>query len=335
MKTLSAKLVKPRTFELINVEVPALKGNEVLLAVAACGICVSEVPVYEGRVIGTPGVSFRYKQYPADVGHEVVGRVIDKGRKVARFQVGDLATGLTYSGCGFAHHFVEDEASLVKIPESTGSDVRLAIGEPLMATANMLKQIQPHFGDSIAVIGDGFMALLLIGALATYPLDQLVVVGHHPARLAVARDLGATTVVNSHEEDPWQAIMGRTCSRGVDVSVDYAGNPGALRLAASVCKAKVRAKLVLAASYDNDMPFTIGNYLQNRAPILVPAYPNQSLNKLDDLERGVWGYARGIFPMGKLVTHRYSLRQVADGFEDCIHRRNGYIKGIVVPSEDT
>jgi L-iditol 2-dehydrogenase len=125
--------------------------------------------------------------------------------------------------------------------------------------------------------------------------------------------------------------MELTEEKGAEVSIDLAGTPAALRLAASVCKAKSRARLVLAATYSNEMPITVGNYLQNRAPILVVAYPNQSLTQIDDVRRGLWALSRGIFPMDQLVTHRFKLSDLNEAMEVVRARKDGYIKGIVLP----
>ncbi|MCJ9430325.1 zinc-dependent alcohol dehydrogenase [Kordiimonas marina] len=327
----AAKLVAPRRFEIIDAEVPTPTGNDVLIKVRACGICSSEAPVFDGSVIGTAGVSFRYTDFPADLGHEVVGTVEAVGPDVTAFKEGDKVTGLTYSGCGFADYFLEKDTMLVKVPDAYKGDLSLAIGEPLMATMNIIRQTQPDYGDTVLVVGDGYMSLLLIAALARVPLAQLIVVGHHDDRLAMASSFGATAVINGKKTDAWKEIMALTGNVGVQVAVEYAGTASSLQLAASVCQAKVRAKLVLAAAYSNDMPLMIGNYLQNRAPVLIPAYPNQSLDKRHDLERAMWALGEGIFPVEKLITHRFALADVGKGYEQSAARTEGYIKGIVEP----
>lgn len=327
----AAKLVAPRQFEIIDCPVPTPSDQQVLIKVRSCGICSSEAPVFDGSVIGTAGVSFRYTDFPADLGHEVVGTVEAVGSDVTMFKPGDNVTGLTYSGCGFAEYFVENETMLVKVPEAYKGDLSLAIGEPLMATMNIMRQTQPDYGDTVLVVGDGYMSLLLVAALAKYPLAQLIVVGHHDNRLELAREFGATTVINGKKTDAWKAIMAATNDVGVQVAIEYAGTPSSLQLAASVCQAKVRAKLVLAAAYDNDMPLMIGNYLQNRAPVLIPAYPNQSVDKRHDLERAMWALGEGIFPVEKLITHSFSLDDVGKGYEQSAARTENYIKGIVTP----
>jgi threonine dehydrogenase-like Zn-dependent dehydrogenase len=334
MKTLAAKVTKPKTIETMEISLPDLGKDDVLIEVLSCGVCSTEMAVYEGKTIGVHGVSFHYKSFPADLGHEVVGYVIEKGSNVSKFKIDDCVTGLTYSGCGFAKHFVENQNSLIKINEIEKNKHHLCIGEPLMATVNIINQISPIFGDTVSIIGDGFMSLLLIAGLSKFPLDNLIVVGHHDSRLKMASKLGATKIINSKHEDPWKSIMEITSNNGVDSSVEYAGNPDSLRLSASVCKAKQQAKLVLAASYPNDMPFTISNYLQNRAPVITPAYPHHSKNKSLDLARGIWGLSKGIFPMSELITHKYSLENAQKAFEDNKTKEGNYIKGIIMPNNN-
>ncbi|MCK5041038.1 MAG: alcohol dehydrogenase catalytic domain-containing protein [Sphingomonadales bacterium] len=328
-----AKMIAAKKFELRDFEPIWPSDSQVMMSVISCGICSSEIPVFDGSVIGTPGVSFRYRDYPADLGHEVVGTVEAVGSQVSDFEKGDIVTGLTYSGCGFATHFTEEAISLVKVPKSWHKDAKYAVGEPLMATVNIIEQMEPQFGDSVLIVGDGFMSLLLVAALKKYTLKKLIVLGHHDERLALAKKLGASDVLNTknatEDANGWEFVMDLTGEEGVNISVEYAGNSKSLELAASLTKAKSRSKLVLAAAYDNDMPFTIGNYLQNRAPVIIPAYPNHSKDKVADLRKAMWALDAGIFPMRELITHEYSLDDVALGYQELIDRKPGYIKGIV------
>jgi L-iditol 2-dehydrogenase len=198
-----------------------------------------------------------------------------------------------------------------------------------MATVNILNNINFEFGESVSVIGDGFMSLLLISALRHYPLDKVFIFGHHEFKLDIIRSFGFEHVVNSKKQDPWQYVMDHTDGLGVNVSIEYAGNTDALRLAASITKAKVRSKLVLASAYDNSMPFTIGNYLQNRAPVIIPAYPNQSKDKFKDLSLGIWAYEKKIIEIKPLITHEFSLDSLGDAYSYITDNRDKYIKGIV------
>ena len=77
------------------------------------------------------------------------------------------------------------------------------------------------------------------------------------------------------------------------------------------------------------MPFVISNYLQNRAPIIVPSYPHQSKNKILDLERAAFGISN-IFPIKKLITHEFDFDNV-NCFEIFENKPKNFIKSIFLP----
>lgn len=339
MKISSAVLVTPRKVEIIEEDVPRLGATEVLVEVVACGVCTSELPVYKGETDGVAGVSFRYAKYPAFLGHEVAGFVIDVGSNVKTLKAGDRVTGVAYKGSGFATHVVEDEELFVKAPDSVA--LEHALGEPLMAVTNIVRMAEPEFGDFVFIVGDGFMSLLTVAALSRFPLKELVVVGHHDNRLKLARDFGATLTINSNNEDPYWATRrlvdgsrhdpDETLWRaGVDIAFDFAGKMDALKLCASLCKPKQRAKLMMPAFYGPE-PFEIGHYLMNRAPSLIACHPAHSCDVMDDLRRALWALDNGTYDIAPLITHAFTLEETAAAMEASMSRADGYIKGIVVP----
>lgn len=327
----TAKVTGKEKIEVVETELPILKDNNILIKVLACGICSTEMAVFKGETIGVEGCSFHYKSYPANLGHEVVGYVEDLGPKVLNFRKGDLVSGLTYSGCGLAEFVIEPEDMLIKIDQVTKGKEHLYILEPFMATTNIIHQLKISFGDSVAIVGDGFMSMLLVCMLSRYPLKNLIVVGHHDWRLDLIKRFGASTTINSLKENAREIITEVTDGSGVDISVEYAGSRDALILSASICKAKVRSQLVLGSSYSNETPFVIANYLQNRAPILVPAYPHTSKNKKKDMERALWAIQNSIFPLEKLLSHKFNFSDIELAFSKNLKREKGFIKGLFIP----
>ena len=200
---------------------------------------------------------------------------------------------------------------------------------------------EPEFGDFALIVGDGFMSLLTIAALARYPLKELVVVGHHDSRLELAKEFGATRIINSHNVDPYWEVRRmldgpahdptETLWRGgVDIAFDFAGKMAALKLCASLCKPKQRAKLMMPVFYGPG-PFEIGHYLMNRAPSLIPCHPAHSKDVMEDLRGALWALDNGTFDMTPLITHAYPLEETGAAMEASMQREDGYIKGIVVP----
>ena len=332
MKFRSVKLVAAKKLEIFESEFDKLNDDEVLMKVISCGVCSTERSVYEGKNIGTLGCSYRNKKYPADLGHEATGEIVEVGKCIKKLKVGDIVSGLTYSSNCFSEFIKEKEIDLIKLQNTNKEDAKYIILEPIMSTVNILHQLDIKVGDKVFIVGDGFMSLLLIAGLSKYPLSELIVVGHHNYRLKIAKELGATQIINNtniENKEINKNLIEKT-KLGFDISIEYAGNVNSLALAASVCKPKMRSQLVLGSSYSNDMPFVISNYLQNRAPIIVPSYPHQSKNKVLDLERAEMG-VNNIFPIKKLITHEFNFGNVNGCFEIFESKPKNFIKSIFIP----
>ena len=342
MKITEAYLTKPGKIELFHKELDKpLLNDELLIKVESCGICSSEFSVYKCETTGRPGVSFRYAKYPVSLGHESTGTVVDIGPECKRIKVGDKVTGVPYKGSSFATHIVEPESVMVSLPDSI--DLEYALGEPLLCVANIVRMSKPDFEDFICIVGDGFMSLLTVAALSRYPLRGLVVVGHHDNRLKLAKEFGATNIVNSLKVDPyWEVrklVDGPNYNpdqtpwySGVDIAYDFAGNMASLQLCASLCKPKKRAKLMMPGAYGTEK-FSIGEYLMNRAPSLIPCHPAHSMDIIDDLNRALIALEKGVFPIKKLITHKFSLDEIEIAFEIAMNQKDTYIKGIILPNQ--
>src|SRR5690554_2232588 len=108
MQSVAAILASPRRFELQACEPAALSDRQVRVRLAGCGVCASNLPVWQGR----PWFS-----YPLDAGapgHEGWGRVDAVGKDVRELAVGDRVAFL--SGHAYAHHDLVTPESVVKLP---------------------------------------------------------------------------------------------------------------------------------------------------------------------------------------------------------------------------
>ena len=311
MRCTRAGLVEPKRFELIDVELTPGPG-EVLVEVAASGICSSEIPVYTGE---------RPVDMPAFIGHEGSGVVAAIGSGVEGFSEGDRVTGAIRQA--FATHAIGDAGMLFKVPENI--DLAHALGEPLFCVVNIARAAAPAFGDHVAVVGCGQMGLLAIAALKNAGLGSLVAVDAIPERRQLALEVGATHVT---VDDPVSEMM-EISGQGADIVVELVGKPGGLKLAADMLR-RGRGRLVMGGYHQLDAVYHLRNF-SYQGLIAHSAHPAYSPDEAADYRRALAALGRGVFPMDLIVTHRLPLDRVGEGFDMLREHAPGYLKGVVVP----
>ena len=311
MQSTRAGLVEPKRFELIDVELAPGPG-EVLVEVAACGICSSELPVYTGQ---------RPVDKPAFLGHEGVGTVAALGAGVTGLREGDRVTGAISQA--FATYTVASVDKVFKVPSIV--ELAHALGEPLFCVANIARAASPLFGDHVVVVGCGAMGLLTIAALKNSGLGSLIAVDPIPERRQLALEIGATHVTVA---DPINEVLNIT-GRGSDVVIEIVGKPAGLRLAADLLR-RGRGRLIMAGYHQLDDVYNLRNFAF-KGLIAHSVHPGYSPDQPADYARALAALERGVFPMGKIITHRLPLDKVADGFEALRDHAPGFLKAIVVP----
>jgi L-iditol 2-dehydrogenase len=327
-ENLIARLVEPGRFEFEQEPIKEPIENQVVIRLIASGICSSEIPFFLGDAKADTKMFIKYAQYPLQLGHETTGQVVAVGPLVERFVKGDMVTGFTAYGSGFATHFVEKESNLIKIPDNV--DPVIALGEPLMCAVNILRSSEPEFGENVVIIGDGFMGLLMVQLFSRFPLRSLTLIGLIPEKLRLAKEFGAQHTVSFQDEAAVKRINDEVLGgQGADTVIELAGNQKALESAAWLIKSH-RGKLVIPSFYGKPEPFTIGGYLMRKGPRLIPAHPAYSKNITEDLERAIWALENGVFDMEKLITHRFPFEQLQDAFETASSKPADYVKGIIV-----
>lgn len=234
-----------------EVKMPQIKEGEILIRVAAAGICGSDARIYY------QGGEERYK-IPVILGHEVAGEVSQIGKNVDGFRVGERVTVAPIYGCGKCSFCVSGEenlcekvvvfgcnfdgafaeymkipsraiqaGALVKIAEDL-SDEEAALIEPLSCCLHgeLRAQVQP--GDTVLVIGIGPIGLAHIKLLRFLGAARIIASALVDWRLKKAREFGADITINSHSEDFFKRIRQLTENRGVDAVIVAVGNPQAI-----------------------------------------------------------------------------------------------------------
>ncbi|NLJ49268.1 MAG: zinc-dependent alcohol dehydrogenase family protein [Candidatus Atribacteria bacterium] len=208
--------------ELVNFPYPSCKEDEVVVEVATCGVCRTELDEIEGRT----SPSF----FPMILGHEIVGRVVEKGSHVQKLKIGDrVGIAWIHSSCGKCSFCLEGRENLCAEFEATGRDAHGGYAEYTVVKEDFAFPIPSVFSDEEAApllcagavgyrslklgniqngmnIGfSGFGAsahLVLKAAQHLFPFSKLYVFTRNEKERAFARELGATWAGDFEEEPP-------------------------------------------------------------------------------------------------------------------------------------
>src|SRR4051794_15912898 len=232
--------------EVTDLPMPRPAPDEVLIKVGACGICGSDVHGYDG----TSGRRIP----PIVMGHEAAGTVAAIGSAVSRAREGDRVTFDSTIYCGACEYCQRGEVNLcnnrqvlgvstpdfrregafaeyVVVPERvvyTLSDSvpfeRAAMIEPLAVAVHAvsLSKITPD--TTALVVGAGMIGLLVLQVLRDAGCPSVIVVDIDDTRLNLARELGATSIINARTADTKAQIDHLTGNAGVDVAFEAVGS---------------------------------------------------------------------------------------------------------------
>ncbi|MFF9342387.1 MULTISPECIES: zinc-binding dehydrogenase [unclassified Streptomyces] len=310
---------RPGAARLVTRPRPEPGPGEVLVRVAAAGICLSDREVYEGR--RPPG----YVRYPVVPGHEWSGTVEAVGPGVdpeltgrpcvaegfrscgtcERCRYGETSlctagyaeTGFTEPGA-FADRLLVPVRLLHLLPD--GSDLRAAaLLEPAAVVAAAVRAGRPRPGERIAVVGAGTLGLLAVRWLAAHSPAELAVVDPRAARAGRALDFGASAALA-----PGEAAHG-----AFDLVVETAGAP---TTAASSCLlARRGGRVVLTGMFAEGAAGIDPVHLSVSQLELRSVFGASSAAWTD----AVRAFSTGLLDPAPLVTHEFPLERFAEALD--------------------
>ena len=308
-----AELVAPRTFRVLDVDAPVRAPGEVLVDVEACGVCASELDLWEGRSDAA---------LPRRIGHEVSG-VVAAADPESPFPVGTPVAVWTL-GSGYA----EQVSAPADACRALGTfPVGLGLLEPVACAANAVELADVRLADDVVIVGTDFMGSLVQQLVAMRGPRHVVVVDRRPDVLALAARLGATRTVDSRTEDAEAAVADLTDGRGADVTFEVTGVQGGLDAVAGVTRMSGKVVLVgfhqgaprtLALGHWNWMAYDLRN-AHFREPETI-------MRGMDVAGRLL---AAGRLDLAALVTHRFDLERIDEAFAAAVAKPEGFVKAVV------
>jgi L-iditol 2-dehydrogenase len=310
-----AVLTAPRRFEIAEVSTPRPGPGEVLVAVAACGVCASELESWTGRSEPT---------YPLRLGHEVSGTVAELGEGVTSLALGD-PVGVWVAGDGYAEYVVARAAHCFPAGPAPLDTV---LAEPLACVVNAVDLADLRLGDDVVLIGAGFMGHLVQQVAALRGVRQLIVADTRRDALDRASSLGATRTVHVGEEDLAEAVAELTDGHLADVCFECTGTQAALDSIGAVTR--MSGKVVLVGFHQGpprSVPLGFWNWM---AYDIRNAHFREMSTILHGMDVGARLLRAGIVDLSPHVTHRFELNDIAEAFDTALAKPEGFVKATVV-----
>jgi len=239
---------------------------------------------------------------------------------------GEVVSSHFFGQSSFATYADVVEESVIKVDRDVPLEHLGPLGCGLNTGAGtVLNELKPPAGSSLVVFGTGAVGCAAIMAAKVAGCTTVIAIDIVDSRLELAKELGATHVINSRTEDVASVLREITDGDGVDFAVDTTARPELLRMAADGLGVRGTLALVGAARPGSEVTFEYGSSLVKgwtfKTVVQGSSVPQVFIPRLIELWR------QGRFPFEKLIRE-YSLEEINDGFE--ASRDGSVIKPVVV-----
>jgi L-iditol 2-dehydrogenase len=278
---LALQLTEYRKLQLVDLPVPSPAADEVLIQVAACGICGSDVHGFDG--------STGRRIPPLVMGHEAAGVIAAMGSAVHTFAIGERVTFDSTISCGscrfcqqgavnlcdrrevlgvscgdyrrngaFAEYVTVPARIIYRLPDSL-SFADAAMIEAVSVALHAVGLTAPEKGSSALVVGAGMIGLLILQSLRVAGCGDIFVTDIDAARLQLAKKLGATETIEASaattSEEIAVQVRGKTDGHGVHVVLEAVGSAATVRTA--IVSARKNGRVTLVGNLAPEVPLPL------------------------------------------------------------------------------
>lgn len=313
----AAVLIGPGQIEIKEIGIPEPAAGQVRLRLEGCGVCASNLTPWAGPDW------MRFPTEPGSLGHEAWGVVDAVGKDVEGLAVGDRVAALTYKS--YAEYDIAEVESVARLPDALAGQP--FPGEPLGCAMNIFRRSEIEAGQTIAIIGIGFLGAILT-RLATDAGARVIAISRRPFSVDLARKMGAAEVIPMQDhhaiiEKVKELTGGTFCDRVIEA----VGKQWPLDLAGELTRE--RGKMIVAG-YHQDGPRQVNMWLWNwRGIDVINAHERDPKIYMRGVREAIDAIASGRLDPSWLYTHTYPLERLDEALNATRDRPNGFLKALV------
>ena len=336
----------PRRCEYQEIATPAVGPDDVLVRVRSAGLCGTDVEVYDGVMFYfTSGMT----RTPITPGHEWAGEIVEMGRNVTGFALGDRVTGECSVGCGrcdyckkgwynqcqhrtetgllnrdggFADYVVMPRFNVFKTNGLTFDQAATIEPTGIALCPTKLARVCPE--DNVVVMGSGPIGLFMVQTARAYGARKVILVGAPKDRLAKGLELGADVAIDHRSGNVVEAVAEATGGHMADVVLEAVGHPSAWEIIAKILAP--RARVMIVGLFAGKLcPVNFDPLVVNNITIMgTVGAPNC-------WEECIALHERGLVRAEPLITHHLPLADFEKGVAIARAPESGAIKVMLHP----
>ncbi len=334
-----AVMVKPGEIEFLEIEMPVLKPDQVMLHTRRIGICGSDIHVFHGK--------HPYTDYPIIQGHEVSGEVTTVGEAVEGFAPGDKITFAPQVVCGECYpcrhgmyHICENlkvmgfqtdgtaqeyfplPADIIyKLPESISLDHGAMI-EPISVAVHAVSKGGDVNGKKVLVLGAGTIGNLVAQVAKAFGAESVMITDLKDYKLDKARACGIDYTINTAEQDLEQAILNHFGLDRADLILECVGSQETINQAVNNAR---KGTTIVVVGVFGAKPVVDMGLVQDRELKLVGTLMYQD----SDYKTAIDLVQKGKLSLDELITHRFEFSRYLEAYQ-AIEESNGeYMKVMI------
>ena len=338
----SAQIIEPdKPLQINEIQLPKPNGNQVIVKVKSTGVCHSDLHLWEGGYDTGDGfmkVTDRGVKFPVTPGHEVVGNVEDVGDSVEGVNIGDLVLVYPWIGCGECPTCKKGDTNLCESPRSLGvfqdggyaeyvlvpdakflakidnldPDAAASLACSGLTAFTAVKKALTNSPENILIVGAGGLGLMGVQIASALTKANIICADLDDEKLASAKKLGATHIINTKESDAVKKIMLICNEKGVDSIIDFVNAPPTVKMDLSLIRK--RGNIILVGLFGGSVELPLVS-VPLKAITIQGAYTgnyNDMLELIKLAQRGV---------INPIVSKHYKLDEVNTALGDLKNRK--------------
>jgi S-(hydroxymethyl)glutathione dehydrogenase/alcohol dehydrogenase len=299
----------------MELTIPELRRGQVLVKVVCSGLCHTQLNEIRGR-------KGKDKWLPHTLGHEGSGEVVDTGPGVTKVEKGDMvimtwinakglsAEQISYTNNGtkinsgpvstFSDYTVVSENKLVKVPAEIPMDIASLLGCAVTTGAGIiLNTLKAGPESTVAVIGAGGIGMSSVIGAGIAGCRKIIAVDISDFKLDMAKDMGATDIVNAQKENVVESLMNLTDgSQTMELGMDIIHNSGTV---------------VIAGNLAHGEKIEIDPFDLIKGKKIIGTWGGETRPD-EDIVKYLELYKKSRLDLSKLITHRFRLEEINEAF---------------------